>query len=129
MDVVQARLAHEWTAIEQAGELECWCQVEQNCWCAEVGTPVVCLGRLESGDDLLALRLLGLARHGDVAAARVVLQDLLPQLGLTLRRGDLRRINPHRIDLFSPDSLADPGQDDGSAGSISHGNSAQSRQS
>ena len=47
----------------------------------------------------------------------------------TLRRGDLRRINPHRIDLFSPDSLADPGQDDGSAGSISHGNSAQSRQS
>lgn len=88
MDVVQARLAREWTAIEQAGELECWCQVAENCWCAEVGSPVVCLGRLESGDDLLALRLLGLARHGDVAAARVVLQALLPQLGLTLRRGD-----------------------------------------
>ena len=55
--------------------------------------------------------------------------EFFDRLGLTLRRGDLRRINPHRIDLFSPDSLADPGQDDGSAGSISHGNSAQSRQS
>ena len=24
--------------------------------------------------------------------------------GMTLRRGDLRRINPHRIDLFDPDA-------------------------
>ena len=33
--------------------------------------------------------------------------DFFDRLGLTLRRGDLRRINPHRIDLFTPDgSLA-----------------------
>jgi selenocysteine-specific elongation factor len=30
--------------------------------------------------------------------------DFFDRLGLTLRRGDLRRINPHRIDLFSPDA-------------------------
>lgn len=29
--------------------------------------------------------------------------DFFDRLGLTLRRGDLRRINPHRIDLFTPD--------------------------
>lgn len=29
--------------------------------------------------------------------------DYFDKLGLTLRRGDLRRINPHRIDLFMPD--------------------------
>lgn len=29
--------------------------------------------------------------------------DFFDKLGLTLRRGDLRRINPHRIDLFAPD--------------------------
>ncbi|QFQ85956.1 selenocysteine-specific translation elongation factor [Paracoccus kondratievae] len=29
--------------------------------------------------------------------------DFFDKLGLTLRRGDLRRINPHRIDLFTPD--------------------------
>lgn len=29
--------------------------------------------------------------------------DFFDRLGLTLRRGDLRRINPHRIDLFAPD--------------------------
>lgn len=29
--------------------------------------------------------------------------DFFDRLGLTLRRGDLRRINPHRIDLFQPD--------------------------
>ena len=28
--------------------------------------------------------------------------EFFDRLGLTLRRGDLRRINPHRIDLFSP---------------------------
>jgi selenocysteine-specific elongation factor len=26
--------------------------------------------------------------------------DFFDRLGVTLRRGDLRRINPHRIDLF-----------------------------
>ena len=30
--------------------------------------------------------------------------DFFDRLGLTLRRGDLRRINPHRIDLFNPDA-------------------------
>ena len=30
--------------------------------------------------------------------------DFFDRLGLTLRRGDLRRVNPHRIDLFSPDA-------------------------
>ena len=30
--------------------------------------------------------------------------DFFDRLGLTLRRGDLRRVNPHRIDLFSPDT-------------------------
>ncbi|SMO95997.1 selenocysteine-specific translation elongation factor [Paracoccus laeviglucosivorans] len=29
--------------------------------------------------------------------------DFFDRLGLTLRRGDLRRINPHRIDMFTPD--------------------------
>ena len=29
--------------------------------------------------------------------------DFFDRLGLTLRRGDLRRINSHRIDLFTPD--------------------------
>lgn len=29
--------------------------------------------------------------------------DFFDRMGLTLRRGDLRRINPHRIDLFTPD--------------------------
>ncbi|WP_134680930.1 selenocysteine-specific translation elongation factor [Paracoccus ravus] len=29
--------------------------------------------------------------------------DFFDRLGLTLRRGDLRCINPHRIDLFTPD--------------------------
>lgn len=29
--------------------------------------------------------------------------DFFDRLGLTLRRGDLRRINPHRIDLFTAD--------------------------
>lgn len=28
--------------------------------------------------------------------------DFLDRLGVTLRRGDLRRINPHRVDLFGP---------------------------
>ncbi|MDN3712850.1 SelB C-terminal domain-containing protein [Paracoccus cavernae] len=27
--------------------------------------------------------------------------DFFDRHGLTLRRGDLRRVNPHRIDLFS----------------------------
>ena len=30
--------------------------------------------------------------------------DFFDRLGMTLRRGDLRRINPHRIDLFDPDA-------------------------
>ena len=30
--------------------------------------------------------------------------DFFDRLGLTLRRGDLRRVNPHRIDMFSPDA-------------------------
>ncbi|MFC3571383.1 SelB domain-containing protein, partial [Paracoccus simplex] len=32
--------------------------------------------------------------------------DFFDRLGLTLRRGDLRRINPHRIDLFGPGGSA-----------------------
>lgn len=28
--------------------------------------------------------------------------DFLDRLGVTLRRGDMRRINPHRVDLFGP---------------------------
>lgn len=87
MDVVQTRLAREWTMVERAGEAGCWCGANP-CWCEEVGAPVVCVGRLESGDDLLALRLLARARQGDVAAARAVLQALLPFLGLTLRQGE-----------------------------------------
>lgn len=32
--------------------------------------------------------------------------DFFDRLGLTLRRGDLRRINPHRVDLFGKDGAA-----------------------
>ena len=35
--------------------------------------------------------------------------DFFDRQGLTLRRGDLRRINPHRIDLFTPDGPDMPG--------------------
>lgn len=40
-------------------------------------------------------------RNGRKVAIQTL--DFFDRLGLTLRRGDLRRINPHRIDLFTPD--------------------------
>ncbi|WP_449044377.1 selenocysteine-specific translation elongation factor [Paracoccus versutus] len=40
-------------------------------------------------------------RNGRKVAIQIL--DFFDRLGLTLRRGDLRRINPHRVDLFTPD--------------------------
>lgn len=73
------RLMVDWAELERAGSDSCWCRAS-HCWCADVGSPGVCLDRLVNGDDLLALRLLARARAGDVAAARVVLQALVPRL-------------------------------------------------
>lgn len=39
--------------------------------------------------------------------------EFLDRHGVTLRKGDLRRINPHRLDLFGPVVVLSPGADGG----------------
>ena len=39
-------------------------------------------------------------RMGNGRKVAIEILDFLDRLGVTLRRGDLRRINPHRVDLF-----------------------------
>lgn len=83
-DPVTTRLMIDWAELERACDgptPRCWCEATP-CWCVDVGGPDECLERLQAGDDLLALRLLARARQGDVAAARVMLQALVPRLQL-----------------------------------------------
>ena len=48
--------------------------------------------------------------HGVGRKVAIQILEFLDRHGVTLRRGDLRRINPHRLDLFGPPGEDEPAQ-------------------
>lgn len=48
--------------------------------------------------------------HGVGRKVAIQILEFLDRHGVTLRRGDLRRINPHRLDLFGPPGVDEPAE-------------------
>lgn len=74
---------------------------------AEMAGVVADLGRDVDGGWFTAAQLRDRLDNGRKVAIQVL--EFFDRHGLTLRRGDLRRPNPHRLDLFATATGADPG--------------------
>ena len=62
----------------------------------------------------------GLEADGQIVGRKVAIQilEFLDRHGVTIRRGDQRRVNPRRLDLFEPDRGAAPDEHGGESSPV-----------
>jgi selenocysteine-specific elongation factor len=68
-------------------------------------------GRRADGGGFTAAQFRDRVDNGRKVAIQIL--EFFDRHGVTLRKGDLRRINPHRLDLFGPAVVSSPGADGG----------------
>ena len=77
---------------------------------AEMAAIVADLSRTLPGGEFTAAQFRDRVENGRKVAIQIL--EFFDRNGLTMRRGDLRRLNPHRADLFGPPTtMALPGEE------------------